>query len=172
MPRNFIKIALLITSISPILFTYGALYLKDNKVVAFQLFGLAIVLAFLCKLILMLFKRKLPTSTIQISSVKIADQQVFAFIIAYLLPVVAKTSIDIDINVTACVLILILITIYQSDSYHFNPLLSIIFRYHFYEVTTSQNITYVLLTKKEIINTRKTIKFSKISEYMILDVGE
>jgi len=55
-----------------------------------------------------------------------------------------------------------------SNIYHFNPLMNF-FGIHFYEVKIAGGINYILLSKKNISNS-KSIKYAyQLTEYMILE---
>src|SRR5215207_1949895 len=52
-----------------------------------------------------------------------------------------------------------------------NPLLAMPpFRYHFYEVTTDEEVTFILVSRREIVNTREPVEVQQISRYMFLEV--
>ena len=55
-----------------------------------------------------------------------------------------------------------------THSYHTNPILTF-FGYHFYEVTTPQNVSFLLITKRDLRNTKNISTVVQITDYMILD---
>jgi hypothetical protein len=61
------------------------------------------------------------------------------------------------------------VVIWGTHPYHFKSILGII-GFHFYEVTSSENVTYVLITQGDLRNTKNVNQVVQISEYMLLDV--
>lgn len=56
-----------------------------------------------------------------------------------------------------------------SHAYHFNPLMSVL-GYHFYEVTDTGGVSYVLITRRSLHTARSAARVVRLSEYIILDV--
>ncbi len=106
---------------------------------------------------------KLEKIPIQISSLATADKEVLAFIFAYLLPL-----IDINHKMLAFVLVLFAFVIFTTHIYHFNPIFGL-FGYHFYEVTTTNGISYVLMSKKQIRNLNQVTEVILVSDYVLID---
>lgn len=129
----------------------------------------AVALIGVCGLILHLASKKLPEQKIRIKSVKIADQAVWSFVLAYVFPLVFANIATVRFSVLAFVFILLLVVVYYSKAYSFNPILMLIFRYHFYEVVTEGEFTYVVVSKRVMMNTRAPIRGMQISPYMVLD---
>lgn len=170
MPSFLITFFLTLTSLAPVLLTFGAVYWSRSCQYSMAFFGTAIALTVVCKLVLWFFKRGLATQSFRFTSVKPADQSTLSFIVAYLLPLISMTGLHIDYPTLIFVFILIFITIYHGNAYHFNPLLALVFGYHFYEVTTEENFTYVVISRKTYTTTRDAIKAVRISDYMVMEV--
>lgn len=75
---------------------------------------------------------------------------------------------SINWAITIFVGMLIFIVIFNSHTYHFNPLLGII-GYHFYEVKTSGGITYVLMTRKQITGCKDIKRIVQVTEYIVME---
>jgi hypothetical protein len=127
------------------------------------------VLVYICYGILKYASKELEILNFEITSVKTADIELVGYVIAYLLPFV--TPAELNYSVLAFILFLLLLIIWGTNSYHFNPLLSLI-GFNFYEVTTKGAITFLLITKKDIRTTKDIHKVVQITNYIVLDPGE
>lgn len=103
---------------------------------------------------------------IQISSLATADKEVLAFIFAYLLPL-----IDISHKMLAFLLVLFTFVAFTTHIYHFNPIFGL-FGYHFFEVTTTNGISYVLMSKRQIRNLNQVTEVILVSDYILIDVKQ
>jgi hypothetical protein len=105
-------------------------------------------------------------------AVRIADQQMLTYIVAYLVPLVFSKLLEPTaprLAMIAFVVVMLFVAVYRSNGYSFNPVLNLVFGYHFYEVTTELQFTYVVVSKQKIVNTREVIKGRELSPYMYLD---
>ena len=171
---NLVKAMLIITSFSPVLFTYGfLLYLEEGKsfIKIFILLGIVLILVLLCWYIIERAKRCLEIVNFPIQSVKTADGEILGFLVVYLLPFVSITSDTINEPVLLFILLIFSLVAWSTNSYHVNPLLTI-FGYHFYEVVTEQNVTFLLMTKNTLRNTKSINSVVQLTDYMVLDINE
>lgn len=167
------KVLLVSTSFSPVFLTlWFAEFSKawELKEGWFYL-AIAILLSILCFSIMKIARKNLESMPVRITAISTSDKETVGFIIVYLLPLINQTSIQINFYLLLFILLIFFISLFTTNSYHFNPVLGI-FGYHFYEVTIEGGITYVLVTKKNLTNTKKVDNVVQISEYMILEVGE
>jgi hypothetical protein len=164
------KYLLVGTSIAPIVFVYwlvGVLRSGD----LFKGYGLLITLVILlasCKIILHLAKNDLEIRSINLKSVKSADHNIISFLFIYLLPIFDFVKKD-DYYVWAFIIIIVFVVIINTNTYHFNPLLSLVFGYKFYEVATKGEMTFILITKRQIISVDDVTKYIQLTPYVILD---
>ncbi|WP_297522143.1 hypothetical protein [Thermococcus sp.] len=111
---------------------------------------------------------------VSIQSIEPADQEIAGFLVAYVLPLI--TDIPKDNLILAFTLIFVWIAVIITHSYHFNPILSIVYRYRFYKVDEVINENCVrrsiLITKKDLLDCEEVEKMSlvEISENMLLEV--
>jgi hypothetical protein len=166
-----IKYLLVATSVAPIVFVYwlvGVLRSKD----LLNNYGLLIALLLLLvasKIIIEFASTHLEVRSINLKSVKSADHNIVSFLFVYLLPIFDFVKKD-DYYVWAFIVIIVFVVIINTNTYHFNPLLSLVFRYKFYEVATKGEITFILITKQQIINVEDVKKYIQLTPYVILDV--
>lgn len=167
------KAMLVSTSFAPVLVSYSfVLFLEEKslKIIMIPLI-IAIVLAIICMCFLGKAKENMQVIDFPISSIKTADGEVLGFLAAYLLPFITLTSNQINTIILMYVFVLFFIVIWTTNSYHVNPIISLL-GYHFYEVETISNITFLLITKKDLVNTSNIQKVVQLTEYMVLDIEE
>lgn len=168
---KFAKISLAATSIAPVFLTLWFVEFSKKWVWYAGLFYLilALVLTIICLVLLEAAKKRLEKLKIQIVSVKSADNEMIGFVIAYLLPLINKSALDVNIWVLIFIISLLFWVVLTSNSYHFNPLIGL-FNHHFYEVTLSGGVSYVLITKKNISDCKSIKHIVHVSEYMIMEI--
>ncbi|WP_315118151.1 hypothetical protein [uncultured Clostridium sp.] len=164
------KVLLVSTSFSPVLLTYSFVLWLENKPWMNIISPLIITIGLLviCMCLLKFAGENIQIIDFNINSIKTADGEVVGFLVAYLLPFVNFASNEINKKVLIFIFILFFIVVWGTNSYHINPLITLL-GYHFYEVTTSNNITFLLLTKKDLRNTTSIKKVVQLTEYMVLD---
>ncbi len=171
MLSRFAKLSLAATSVAPIFLTLWFVDFsrqwnwRDGLIYLIATF----LLTFICWGLLHLAAAQSEKLPLEIKSVKTADNELVGFILVYLLPLINETSTKINPKVLAFVMVLLFIVVYTSNSYHFNPLIGFL-GYHFYDVTLSGEISYVLISRKNIRDSRKIQRVIHLSEYMIMEV--
>lgn len=167
------KVLLISTSFSPVFLTlwFSEFSKTWNIKDGWYYLSIATFLSVLCFFIMGISKKKLESIPVEITAISTSDKEIVGFIIVYLLPLINQTPIQVNPYLLFFVLLIFFISLFTTNSYHFNPVLGI-FGYHFYEVTIEGGITYVLVTKKNLTNTKKVKRVVQISEYMILEVGD
>lgn len=161
---------MVLTSFAPVFITYAfVLWIKDGfTCTVVWVIIIAIILTVLCLLIIHLARKELEIVQFPIRAVKTADSEIVGFLVVYLLPFVSLTSDTINEPVMGFILVLFFLVAWSTNSYHVNPILAL-FRYHFYEVTTSQNITFLLMTRRNLRNTTSINHVVQLTDYMVLD---
>ncbi len=173
MLSKFSKIALVSTSLAPIFLTIWFIKLSEDwRVIdGWEYIAITVFLVIVCVVLLNLSKSKLEKIPLKIISVKTVDIEVVGFILVYLFPLICQKSENINATLLIFIIALYLMIVFTTNSYHFNPLLGF-FGYHFYEVTIEGNVTFVLITKRNIYNCKNITSAVQISEYMLLETGE
>jgi len=120
-------------------------------------------------------ERKLEVLPINIKSIAPASREVAAFLVAYILPLLNI----VDLNEWAIIFIVILlyVAMLTTSNYHFNPVLSLFFGYHYYEVkikdeNDGESTTYILMTKRTIRSCKNIRKVVQVSDYMLMEVSK
>jgi hypothetical protein len=117
-------------------------------------------------------KKNEEIQTLSVTSIRTADQEVLAFLVAYLLPLIAKDTLGIegDIWTIGYVFVLIFVAIYHNNAYHFNPLLGLC-GYHFYEIETEDGMSFLLVTRQTLRKQSLSTRAVQLTDYMFLDLG-
>ena len=169
---RFAKLLLTITAIAPVLLTYALIsFLNCNTTEAVILFFIFLILVFICFSLLYHMKKNLERMNFQADSAEVADSENIAILVLYLLPLLSGRSITPDWKVWLPVVLVFGLAIIASYGYHFNPLLGF-FGWHFYKVRSKENVIYVLITKKQLVNVTEMIEVGQLTEYMLVDIGD
>ncbi len=180
MPSPLVRFLFTVTSLAPLCFTYAMVFflndgftltLTANNVKGVLLLALMGALVWVCQKALSFFATKVASGPMKITSLRVADRAAITFVVVYLLPLVTVQAINIRPSVLLIVLGLLAWLVYHSDAYLVNPLLAMWpFKYHFYEITTEEEVAYILVSRREILDTRNPLEVKQISTYMFLDV--
>lgn len=165
------RLLLAATQLAPLLAAYTFVYYPIDRWIALAFSVIAIGLVLLCRIILHFAIKDIQEEPLRIKSVKTADPHVLAYIIGYLYPLVYAQLTTVRLSVLIFVFCVLLLVLYTSRAFNINPVLQMFFRYKFYEVVTRGDFTYVVVSKREIVNTRTPIDGRQLSPYMYLDAG-
>lgn len=172
MLSKFAKSLLAATSLSPVLLVLSINRLAFGDYWTAMWWVVSAVLLFLVFLFLLFVAtKKLQVVTVRAFTIQHTDKEVLAFLIAYLLPVIAKETFDTakDPFTTMVVFIIIFVTIYHSNSFHFNPLLAMV-GYHFYVFRTDHSVPLMLITKRSIRKEPEDVEVVQLSDFIYLEV--
>ncbi|MEM5778053.1 MAG: hypothetical protein QXK49_00265 [Candidatus Aenigmatarchaeota archaeon] len=172
MLSKLLQFLLAITSVSPIFITLWFIEFSKNWFWGDGLFYLALVviLTGMALIIINVSKSKLEKFPIKIKSLSPSDKEAISFIFVYLLPLIFTSAISVNFYFLLFIVVLFFFSVFTTHIYHFNPILGL-FGYHYYTITNEGDITYILMTKRTIRNTKEINKVAQISEYMLLDSG-
>ncbi|MFC4308260.1 hypothetical protein ACFPN2_04125 [Steroidobacter flavus] len=172
MLNKFAKALLVGTSVAPVLFTLSFLEYRSGRFwpIGASYIGVALGLAILCILLMHAAKTQLQVLRFTISSASTADKEVLGFLLTYVLPlfVSGSSAVAIDGQTVAFIVMLFGFVVWSTHAYDFNPIMGLL-GYHFFEVTNSQGISYVLITRKQIVSVRDVTEVVQLTEYVVLD---
>lgn len=170
---RFAKGLFVATSLAPVLAAFAMKDLADGKTIydTIPLIAVALLLPLVCWLLIVFARRQLERQNLVITKVTSTDKEILAYLVAYLLPLLAKDSIDYrdTPGVTAFVFGIIFLAVLHSNSFHFNPLLGCI-GYHFYEIEADDGMTYLLITSETVRKQKMTSQVVQLAEYIFLEV--
>ncbi|WP_439470360.1 hypothetical protein [Brevundimonas sp.] len=166
------RVLLTATALAPVGFTYAwVAYIQDMHKAAFIIAAVSVSLMVICLLVTGAAKASLSATDFRAQSIEAADHENTAFLLLYVMPLFTSQfrSLEWEFWVpTALIFVLITATGYN---YHFNPLLGL-FGWHFYKVESSEGVTFVLITKRQIRSNKESMKVGQLTEYILLDLEE
>lgn len=157
------------TQLAPLLGTYAFVYYPVNKWITGIFVLVAVVLVGLCKLILQRASKDIQQEPLRLKAVKTADGRIWAYVLGYLYPLAYSQVAEVRLSVLIFVFVMLLLVLYHGRGFIINPVMQIIFKYKFYEVVTEGDFTYVLVSRRELRNTRTPIDGRQLSSYTYLD---
>lgn len=162
---KILKLIFVFTSMSPVLLTFWFKEFSKNWMILngieFLIVGIVLLIILFC--IIRMAKNKLEELPVTIQEISTADNESLVFIFSYLIPL-----LDISTTMLIFMLFLFLIIIWTTNIYHFNPVLGIL-GYHQYEVKLDNGISFILITKKTLMNTKQISKIVQLTNYIIID---
>ncbi|ODP31558.1 hypothetical protein [Pandoraea sp. ISTKB] len=171
MLSGFAKFLLALTALSPVALTWAIADYSRNGFNRDQLFtiSISIFLAIGCAVLLRVSGKKLTKVTFTVEELKAVDNEVVAYIVTYLFPLVAPAT-DISLLAQGFVLALLALVLSTSNAFTFNPVLSLL-GYHFYEVKCTSGVSYLLLSRNDITDVRVVKKVGRLSRHLMLDLS-
>lgn len=128
------------------------------------------ILLFLLSWFLMyLAHKKLTKNHIEVKAIKSSDFNMSSFIISYFLPCTEFYKKDI-IFIIAWIIIIFIIIVINKNSYFYNPLLKI-FGYRYYEITTKKDVSFIMISRKKLINSKDINSYTQLADYVILNTN-
>jgi hypothetical protein len=92
------------------------------------------------------------------------------FMLLYLLPLFTDKVNTLNWSLWIPTILVFAVITATGYSYHFNPLLGMM-GWHFYKVSSTEGVTYVLLTKRQLRSAAEPLSVGQLTEYVLLDLG-
>ena len=167
------KLFFCITSLAPCAFAY-VVNLASRGALRDAIIWLAIgvLLCFVCWAILKGSQTRLQRQVLKSNKIKLADKEILAFLLAYLLPLASTSSVEFKGEPLTAIFVYLVIglCVYHSNAFTFNPVLAF-FGYHFFEVENDENVTYLLISRRQLHSGKGSIEVVVLGEYLLLDTG-
>jgi hypothetical protein len=165
------RLLLVSTAFAPVVVTLAFVrYVQgkfDERAIIYL--GLGAALTFACVVVLEVARRTLQVITpFSIDSIRTADKEVVTFVVSYLLPLAKLTPQAVDWRVNTFVLALLIAIVLTTHTYHFNPLLGLL-GYHFYEVSSGDKVSYVLITRKDMRRKAQITDVVQLTDYIVME---
>lgn len=170
MLSRFAKTLLTASAIAPISFVYAwAAYHQGEGSVALiaVLVGVAAVAA--CMIVLRFARTGLERIPFKAQEIEPADSENIGFMLLYLLPLFTDKINTLNWEIWIPIVAIFSVITATGYGYHFNPLLGLL-RWHFYKITSTEGVTYVLITKKHIRRASQVLSVGQLTEYILLDL--
>jgi hypothetical protein len=163
---SFARFLLMTTALAPAVAVFGIsrITASGQQGAACAWILIAIVQALLCHLLLGVFTQRIQTKPLKLRAAKNIDRDTLIFLVAYLLPLSTRDLHQAVTNVPALAAgaVLMLLIVYRTETYLFNPLVSLL-GYRFYEAQTDDGLTVYLLNRSPIINLKDVLHVRYIS---------
>lgn len=136
--------------------------------------GLLFIFLFLmliCRLVIRFAQSNLSPRAIDIKAIKPADVNFVSAIISYIAPFFKfflQTGHDY-IYAGGYFLLAIVIASVTSKAYHYNLTFSVFFRYRHFEVSTTKDVTYLVLSQKQLVNKNQLTEIIHLTDYMLIE---
>lgn len=167
---RFAKLLLVLTSIAPIAIVYAWVAFVGGKLqLAISLVAACLALLILCGWLIRYTMRNIERFPFKPTEIEAADRENVAFLLLYLSPLFTSELSNINYAVVAPTIIIFALLTATGNSYHFNPLLGLA-GWHFYKVKSAEGVVYVLITRKQLINTTAISEAGQLTDYILLDV--
>lgn len=171
--QNWIaRLLLTSTALAPVGITYAWVAAVQGECsVGATIFSISILLVVSCLAVLARAKKNLPASDFKASSVEAADHENTAFLLLYVMPLFTQKFETLEWQFWVPTLIIFAVITATGYNYHFNPMLGLL-GWHFYKVESTEGVTFILITKKQLRTAANTIKVGQLTEYMLLDLED
>lgn len=165
------KLFLVATSLAPVLLTLAFLEFRAHELwwaLGYLIATLVLVQA--TTALLNLCKMQLGVIKVKLFRAKTSDREVIGFLLAYVLPLALTGSVAAKPDGWSLLYLVVLFgaVVWGTHAYDFNPLLGLI-GYHFYEVEVEGGITYVVISKRTIVDVQQVTEVVQLTEYVLLD---
>jgi len=143
-----------------------------NIVETHYLIILFLLLVLVAYLIVLHAKKKLAMGRIQLKSVKPSDTN-FVPVLFTVIPFIHKLySPDTSDNIYILSVLIagVIYGLTMKGSYHFNIILKLILGYNHYEVATTGDVTYLMLSKQKLANKDQVKQYVPLADHMLINM--
>ncbi len=171
------QLLLVLTSIAPVVFVYGASVALRNRTLAILLFIVVVVFFLSCWAILSLAKRYVEHEPKQIDDVAGLEKESLAFLVAYALPVVTAAAkpitngewLSVALSLGAFLISMALL-VWQQQLFYANPVAALL-GYHFHSAKCPTGERVLVVSRKKTLTVKAPLSVAVLSDYLWLDVG-
>lgn len=165
------KFLLVASSLAPVLGAIATIKLASREPWCNYVswLGAALLLVVLCWGMLFYAAKNAQKHQLRIAQFERSDQEILAFLLAYLLPFVATGSIAFTKGwlVGAYILGIICLVIAHVGAFHFNPVMWLL-GYHFYSVRDPDGMSHVLISRRRLTSAGVTIQTVQLAHHIYL----
>lgn len=179
---NIMKLLFILTAYSPIILIIGVvevfnIFSDGNSIVLIEhwkelfnrinLIFLFILLFVLCFFLIKIAEKKLTIHEIEIDSIDSVDLNILPLIITYFLPCVELLKKG-ELYTYIWSIVIIIAVFIAKRTHFYNPIL-MLYGYRYYKVNTKAKVSYTIISKKEMKDTKKVNRYSQLTDYVILN---
>ncbi len=174
MLNRFAKFLLVSTSLSPVLGAVAVNQFAHHEPVMRwgAWLAAAVLLVFLCWGLLRYAAKNAQKHLFHIKEFERNDQEVLAFLLAYLLPFISSKNMAFtgEWLTGTYILVIIFLVIAHADALHFNPVMGLL-GYHFYSVKNGDGVSHLLISKEELRRPGKDVQTVRLAHTIYLHTG-
>lgn len=174
MLNTFAKFLLVATSLAPILGAVAVNQLARDEPWTQWVCWLAaaLLLVILCWAMLRYTAGNAQKHLFHIKEFERNDQEVLAFLLAYLLPFVSAENMAFtgEWLTGAYILGIIFLVIAHAGAFHFNPVMGLL-GYHFYAVKNGDGVSNLLISKNELRRPGRDLQTVRLAHHIYLQTG-
>jgi hypothetical protein len=130
-----------------------------------------LALLILCRQVIRFAQTHLSPQAIDIKAIKPANVNFVSAILSYVGPFFKfflESGHDY-IYAGGYFLMAAVIAMVTSRAYHYNMTFSIFFRYQHFEVSTTKDVTYLILSRKHLVNKKQLTEVVHLTDYMLIE---
>lgn len=133
----------------------------------------AVLLALICWQMLKYSAKSIQKDTFKIKEFERNDKEVLAFLLAYLLPFLSSKDMAFtgEWITGAYIIAIIFWVIAHAGAFHFNPVMGLL-GYHFYAVKDGHDVSYLLISRKQLSRTAVRIQAVRLAHDIYLYTGD
>ena len=175
MLNTFAKFLLVSTSLAPVLGAVAVNQLARHEPWTRWAGWLlaALVLVVLCWAMLRYSAKNAQKHQFHFKEFERNDQEVLAFLLAYLLPFVSAENMAFTGQwlTGAYILAIIFLVIAHAGAFHFNPVMGLL-GYHFYAVKNADGVSQLLISRAELRRPGKETQTVRLAHHIYLHTGD
>ncbi|QDV66826.1 hypothetical protein Poly24_05140 [Rosistilla carotiformis] len=165
------KTALVSSTIAPVLGAFAVSAWSNDQLEAMCWYGgLGLVLTAIAGGILWECRHRVEVETLRVKKVKAADKESLAFLVVYLLPLLAKDSsrFNGDLWTAVYVFLVIGVVVAHGNLVTFNPVF-VLFQLHFYEVETESGLVATVVSRRILMKQKDEYKVQMIFPFFYFE---
>lgn len=119
-------------------------------------------------------REELSVGRIELKSVKPADSHFGPVLFGVVLPFykIYDPSLSDLYYIGGFVLVACVFAVTMKASFHYNIIFKLVLGYRHYEVATTGEITYLLLSRQKIVNRKQVEKYVYLTDYMLINMTD
>lgn len=166
-----VRLILTACSVAPVCLTLAFMaYMSGHYNALYIYVGVAIASPVMAVAIMNYVIKHNQRTHITITAITPANKEVTNYFLTYLFPLFGGSDVFMDWKISLFFYLSLFFYIHFSESYFFNPLLSLL-GYHFYEVTDANGMTLLFLSKKILIDARNIkTEVIQLSDYTYIAI--
>jgi hypothetical protein len=164
------RLLLTSTALAPVGLTYAwVAWTEGTPDAAIWILGVSVALVVICLIVISSARKSLPASDFKANSIEAADHENTAFLLLYVMPLFTQQFSTLDWRFWVPTIVIFGVITATGYNYHFNPMLGLL-GWHFYKVESTEGVTLVLITKKQLRTAAQTVRVGQLTEYILLDL--